>query len=134
MRTHDRERYDPAPSRAMPEDVLEPELPIVDPHHHLWDRPPALLRAMPPSEHGFADILSTIARYLFDEFLRDVASGHNVRASVYMECGSMYRSGGPDPFKSVGEVEFVNGIAAQRDVRCDPRLRGDRRPRGPADG
>jgi predicted TIM-barrel fold metal-dependent hydrolase len=96
----------------MPEQILEPALPIIDPHHHLWDRPPAYIQAMPPSEHGFADIIRTVPRYLFDEFLRDLQSGHNIRATVYMECGSMYRADGPDAFKGIGEVEFVNGIAA----------------------
>jgi predicted TIM-barrel fold metal-dependent hydrolase len=96
----------------VPEQILEPDLPIIDPHHHLWDRPPAAIRAMPPSEHGFADILRNVPRYLLDEFLRDLQSGHNIRATVYMECGSMYRANGPDTLKCVGEVEFVNGIAA----------------------
>ena len=94
------------------EPALAPELPIVDPHHHLWDRPPALLRQMPPLEHGFMDILRSIPRYLLDEYLVDLRSGHNVRATVFIECRAMYRADAPDPYKSVGETEFVNGIAA----------------------
>ncbi len=74
------------------EDVLEPELPICDPHHHLWDHPSN--------------------RYLLDELLADISSGHNVVSTVFMECGSMYRAAGPDALKPVGETEFVNGIAA----------------------
>ena len=74
------------------EDVLEPELPICDPHHHLWDHPGS--------------------RYLLDELLADIGSGHNVVSTVFMECGSMYRAAGPDALKPVGETEFVNGIAA----------------------
>lgn len=70
---------------------LEPELPIIDPHHHLWDRP--------------GD------RYLLDELVAD-ARGHNVRQTVFVECTSMYRAEGPDEFKVVGETEFVQGIAA----------------------
>jgi L-fuconolactonase len=96
----------------MLEEILEPELPIVDPHHHLWDRPVEALRAMPPSDHGFADIIRNIPRYLLDELTTDLRSGHNVRATVYMECGSMYRADGPDAFKCIGETEFVNGVAA----------------------
>ena len=74
------------------EEVLEPDLPICDPHHHLWDYPES--------------------RYLLDELLADIGSGHNVTSTVFMECGSMYRADGPEALKPVGETEFVNGIAA----------------------
>ncbi len=98
---------------ALPsEPILEPDLPIVDPHHHLWDRPTAILQNLPPSEHGFMDIIRNIPRYLFDELLKDLKSGHNIRGTVYMECGAMYRADGPQELKCVGETEFVNGVAA----------------------
>ncbi len=74
------------------EAALEPDLPIVDPHHHLWDHPGS--------------------RYLLDELLADTGGGHNVVATVFMECASMYRADGPEAMKPVGETEFVNGIAA----------------------
>ena len=74
------------------EDILEPDLPIVDPHHHLWDFP--------------------FHRYLLHELLADTGSGHNVRATVFVECASMYRASGPAALAPVGEVEFVNGAAA----------------------
>jgi L-fuconolactonase len=74
------------------EAVLEPALPIVDPHHHLWDHPGS--------------------RYLLDELLRDTGSGHHVVATVFVECASMYRKEGPEAMRPVGETEFVNGIAA----------------------
>ncbi|WP_245335018.1 amidohydrolase family protein [Bradyrhizobium mercantei] len=75
------------------EAALEPELPIIDAHHHLWDR------------QGW--------RYLFDEYLADIAgSGHNVMASVFMQCQAMYRDVGPAAMRVVGETEFVNGVAA----------------------
>ncbi len=74
------------------EQVIEPDLPIIDAHHHLWDRP------------GW--------RYLFDEFLADVQSGHRVVATVYMQCLAMYRKDGPSALRPVGETEFANGIAA----------------------
>jgi L-fuconolactonase len=96
----------------MPEQILEPELPIVDPHHHLWDRPTAILQNLPPSEHGFMDIIRNTPRYLFDELLKDLKGGHNIRGTIYMECGAMYRADGPDALKCVGETEFVNGVAA----------------------
>jgi L-fuconolactonase len=75
---------------------LEPDLPICDPHHHLWDRQPA--RVAP--------------RYLLDEILADTGSGHNVSSTVFIECGAMYRPDGPEAHHPVGETEFVNGIAA----------------------
>ncbi len=74
------------------EEILEPELPIVDPHHHLWDRP------------GW--------RYLLEEFLADANSGHNILASVFVQCRSMYRRDGPEELRPLGETEFVNGVAA----------------------
>src|SRR5271169_3062240 len=75
------------------ESALEPDLPIVDPHHHLWDHPGS--------------------RYMLDEILRDTATGHRVLATVFVECMSMYRADGPEAMRPVGETEFVNGIAAQ---------------------
>ena len=75
------------------EEILEPDLPIIDPHHHLLDRP----------EHG---------TYLLPELLADLASGHNLVATVYVEWLSMYRADGPVEMRPVGEVEFANGAAA----------------------
>ena len=74
------------------EPILEPELPIVDPHHHLWERP------------GW--------RYMLDDLLADTNSGHNIVATVFVQCRSMHRAGGPEEMKPVGETEFVNGVAA----------------------
>ena len=74
------------------EAIIEPDLPIIDPHHHLWDRPGN--------------------RYLLPEILDDLASGHDVRATVFIEARSMYRADGPEELRSLGETEFVNGIAA----------------------
>jgi predicted TIM-barrel fold metal-dependent hydrolase len=75
------------------EEIIEPDLPIVDPHHHLVDRP----------ETG---------RYLLPELLADLGSGHNVTATVYLEWLSMYRGTGPTDLRPVGEIEFANGVAA----------------------
>jgi L-fuconolactonase len=77
------------------EAALEPNLPIIDPHHHLWDYPKV--------ESG---------RYLLDELLADINSGHNIVATVFVECGSMFRANGPEALKPIGETEFVQGIAA----------------------
>jgi len=82
-------------AKRPPEPILEPGLPIIDTHHHLWERP----------DH----------RYLLHEFLDDVRTGHNVIATVFMECDSMYRAHGPAEMRSVGETEFVAGIAAMSD-------------------
>ncbi|HSE06061.1 MAG TPA: amidohydrolase family protein [Methylomirabilota bacterium] len=75
-----------------PEPVLEPGLPIIDTHHHLWDR----------GGH----------RYFLPEFLADAATGHNLVATVFLECHSMYRAAGPEAMRPVGETEFVTGQAA----------------------
>jgi L-fuconolactonase len=75
------------------EEIIEPDLPIVDPHHHLVDRP----------ETG---------RYLLPELLADIATGHNITATVYLEWLSMYRATGPVELRPVGEIEFANGVAA----------------------
>jgi L-fuconolactonase len=74
------------------EPALEPDLPIIDPHHHVWD--------------------DARKRYLIHELAEDVNTGHNIIATVFIEAGSMYRADGPEAMKPVGEVEFVNGIAA----------------------
>ena len=74
------------------ESIIDPARPIVDPHHHLWDRGGQ--------------------RYLIEEMAADIASGHNVIATVYVDCRSMYRAKGPEAFRPVGEVEFANGVAA----------------------
>ena len=78
------------------EDALAPELPICDPHHHLWE-----FREDQPEP-----------RYLLDDVLADTNSGHNIVSTVFIECGAMYREEGPAAMKPVGETEFVNGIAA----------------------
>jgi len=93
------------------EPIIEPDLRIVDPHHHLWDRR-ALVALLPPPKHPFETILRLQPRYLLDELLGDMTAGHDVRATVHVECGSMYRADGPAALKPVGETEFVNGVAA----------------------
>jgi predicted TIM-barrel fold metal-dependent hydrolase len=99
-----------------PEAIIEPELPIIDAHHHLWFLSKASLDQMQamdsPFDHALASVYREHARYLLDEFLADAGSGHNVRASVYVEADSMYRQGGAPGMRSVGEIEFANGVAA----------------------
>jgi len=98
----------------MAETILEPDLPIVDPHHHLWDH---RSYATPPSasgapEHPFMTAIADARRYLLDELLADTGSGHKVMATVFVECGAMYKADGPVEMRVVGETEFVNGVAA----------------------
>ncbi|WP_134321744.1 amidohydrolase family protein [Cumulibacter soli] len=96
----------------MTEIGLEPDLPIIDPHHHLWDT--TALSPRPQTTHPFGSIRRTTPRYLFDELLADSRdTGHNVVGTVFLQCGSFYRADGPEELKPVGEVEFVNGVAAQ---------------------
>src|SRR5690349_1783723 len=74
------------------EPILEPHLAIVDSHFHLFDRPGN--------------------RYMLEEYLSDVAGGHNIGASIYCETQAFIRSDGPEWMRPIGEVEFANGIAA----------------------
>ncbi|WP_439594372.1 amidohydrolase family protein [Falsiroseomonas sp.] len=74
------------------EAALDPALPIIDPHHHLWDR---------------AD-----ERYELAELLQDTATGHDIRATIFVQCASMYRAEGPEEMRPLGETEYVNGIAS----------------------
>src|SRR5439155_2599002 len=74
-----------------------PELPICDPHHHFWDMRTERL---------------PYQRYLLHELVADIQSGHNVRSTVFIEARSMYRADGPEEMRPVGEVEFVQGLAA----------------------
>lgn len=78
------------------EPIIDPERPIVDPHHHLWNRP------------GLT--------YVLENLRGDTGSGHNVVKTVFLECRSSYREDGPEHLKPVGETEFVEAIAsASRD-------------------
>jgi L-fuconolactonase len=86
------------------EAILEPDLPIIDPHHHLWDWPAALLANIPTPHHGFSTVILRAMHYLLPELLNDTNSGHNIRATVFMECGSMYRADAAAAFKSIGET------------------------------
>jgi predicted TIM-barrel fold metal-dependent hydrolase len=87
-------------SEAVVETVSEPEIPICDAHHHLWERAPN--------------------RYLLDDFLNDLGAGHNIVSTVVVECGHGYRADGPDHLKPVGETEFLDRIANQ--VAADSKV------------
>lgn len=88
-------------AKETPEEVIEPDLPIIDPHHHLWD-----LRGH--NGMGFRQEV-----YLCEEISRDISeSGHNIVQTVFAQCGAFYRADGPEEMRPVGETEFVHGIAA----------------------
>jgi len=74
------------------EAILNPALPIIDAHHHLFDRPGN--------------------RYLMADYLEDAHAGHKIVASVYVETQAMARQTGPQALRPLGEVEFANGVAA----------------------
>lgn len=74
------------------EPAIEPDLPICDAHHHLFDLP------------GFP--------YLLPQFLDDLASGHRVESTVYVECTAFYRADGAPAMRPVGETEFAAGVSA----------------------
>src|SRR5687767_7522443 len=78
------------------EDILEHEVPVVDLHHHLW------------ADDG---------HHFLAELVVDTASGHNIVATVFLQCGHAYRKSGPDELKPVGETEFVMGIAREVERR-----------------
>jgi predicted TIM-barrel fold metal-dependent hydrolase len=94
------------------EAILEPDLPIIDPHHHLWDRTALAKAADGPPRHPFEAVIRNVPRYLLEELLADMGSGHNLIGTVYVECGAMYRADAPKAFRPVGETEFANGVAA----------------------
>jgi len=74
------------------EPILEPDLPIVDSHIHLFDLPNN--------------------RYMLEDYLADAQGGHNVLAAIYCETQTFARKGGPEWMRPLGEVEFANGVAA----------------------
>jgi predicted TIM-barrel fold metal-dependent hydrolase len=74
-----------------PETALEPDLPICDPHHHLW--------------HKWSHAVQK--RYLVEDMLADLSGGHNIVSTVFIECGESFRETGPESHRPLGETEFV---------------------------
>ncbi|OWU85812.1 amidohydrolase [Oceanicola sp. 22II-s10i] len=74
------------------EDILDPGLPIIDPHHHLWDR---------------------LGGFLADEIMADTSSGHNIRKTVFVQCRYAHRTDGPEAMRPVGETEAVVRVAEE---------------------
>jgi L-fuconolactonase len=78
------------------EEAIDPDLPICDPHHHLWDYPGS--------------------RYLLDEFLQDIGGGHRVLSTVFVECLQFYGKGDVEELRPVGETEFIHGLAGTHET------------------
>lgn len=78
------------------EEALEPDLPICDPHHHLW---------LDEGHTGWP--------YTLEDLRRDTSRGHNIVRTVYLECGAEYRTDGPEHLRAVGETEFVVELAEE---------------------
>lgn len=87
------------------ETAIDPELPILDPHHHLW---------LDEGHTGWP--------YLLEDLHRDIGSGHNVVSTVYLECRAEYKQTGPERFKPVGETEFVAQIAEESASSGKPEI------------
>ncbi len=85
---------------AVSEAALEPDMPICDAHHHLWQRPRE--------------------RYLLNDLLVDLRSGHRISSTVAVECGYGYHKNGPEQIKPIGEVTFLDEIAGR--VASDPSI------------
>ena len=78
---------------AFAETAIDPELPVVDAHHHVWDR----------ADHALA------THYPVEQLLHDLGGGHNITGTVYAECSSHYRADGPGELRPVGETEWIAG-------------------------
>ncbi len=88
------------PGSVTPENVLDPQLEICDPHHHLWSY------AQSP--------------YLAEQLLADLAGGHRVTSTVHVECRHAWRLDGPEALRPLGETEFV--VAATKEVEAQTKI------------
>ena len=74
------------------EPILDPDMPIIDTLHHLFDR--------------------GALRFMLEDYLACAAMGHRILATVYVETQAMARRDGPAALRPLGEVEFASGMAA----------------------
>ncbi len=82
------------------EEIVDPDRPIIDPHHHLW--------------------MKRFGRnYLLEELWSDTGSGHNVVKTMFMECSAFYLREGPDHLRPTGETRFITGLARESAERED---------------
>ena len=80
---------------AVSEEIIDPERPIVDPHHHLWKTP------------------TMWGTYELEDLWADTGSGHNIEKTVFLDCHSSYRTDGPEHLKPIGETEYVAEVAEE---------------------
>ena len=89
------------------EDPILPNIPIIDPHHHLWDV-------------GFG-------RYYIEELLEDInSSGHNIVSTVYIMSSSntkIYSKDGLEEFKPLTEIEFATSEGKRADLIPNNRVK-----------
>jgi len=85
------------------EEPIEPDLPIIDPHHHIWAKAPAAGAEAWGPEGLFA---------------YKTGCGHNIVATMFVESGVEYRSDGPAELAAAGETEYAEQVA------CDAEARG----------
>lgn len=98
---------EPNQASATAEAILEPDLPICDAHHHLWQG---------RGHTGFP--------YLLEDLRADTGTGHNVARTVFVECHAQYRQDGPPEMRPVGEVEFVAELAEASAATPGPEIEG----------
>lgn len=79
------------------EDIIEPERPIIDPHHHLWQD------------------ASFWGRYVLEDLWADTGSGHNVEKTVFIDCHSNYLTDGPPHLRPIGETRYIAEVAEESD-------------------
>jgi len=94
-----------------PETIVDPDLPIIDTHHHFWDH------RLKPDKFFFTQV------YLLPECLEDMNDGHNVTGTVFTQAGAFFHKDGPVEFRPCGEVEFCQGVAAM----CESGIYGPTR-------
>ena len=108
----------------MTETILEPDLPIVDPHHHLWDLRP-LLPAFPTPRHPFLEAIAGAAYYDFDALRADIGGGspdapsHRVLATVFMECGAYYAADREQAMKPPGRAIAIGAASPANAMSAD---------------
>ena len=83
------------------EEIIDQDIEIVDPHHHLWPGPPRTEGAKAEN------------RYLLEDLWKDTESGHKISKTVFVECGQGYFESGSDAMKPVGETKFVYEVAEE---------------------
>ena len=93
------------------EEILDPDRPIVDPLHHLWET------------HSMWGV------YTLDDLWNDTESGHNIQKTVFIDCHSNYRTNGPDHLKPIGETEYGTRRCRERRNRQQGDNSCDRQPR-----